>query len=244
MSARGGARGEACPGGHIGPPLRGYRKRSGTNGNWCRTGPCQRGGTGPAPLQGNQSRAVYGGVWSPRPTGASPVVPSSGPMWASAPTGRRGGCRDHLGQRRTAEHLRRDREERVGIGAEIIPKGAINAGQSLSHGCAVPAPFTQGSLALRGTGDADCRVGPAGLLAMTMVFCHSEERADVGIRPFYDGREFGPPRSSAPTENPINHPSQPARSEASAPAAARDGRESTQGPSQKGDRSRDCHGST
>ena len=35
---------------------------------------------------------------------------------------------------------------------------------------------------------------------MTMVFCHSEERADVGIRPFYDGREFGPPRSSAPTE--------------------------------------------
>ena len=44
------------------------------------------------------------------------------------------------------------------------------------------------------------RVGPAGLLAMTMVFCHSEERSDVGIRPFYDGRGFGPPRSSAPAE--------------------------------------------
>ena len=44
------------------------------------------------------------------------------------------------------------------------------------------------------------RVGPLGLLAMTMVFCHSEERSDVGIRPFYDGRGFGPPRSSAPTE--------------------------------------------
>ena len=104
-----------------------------------------------------------------------------------------------------------------------------------------------------GTGDADCRVGPAGLLAMTSVFCHSEERSDVGIRPFYDGRGFGPPylghglrrpnfvpkfgasvRSSAPTESPINHPSQPARSEASAPAAARDGRESTQEPSPKG----------
>ena len=51
-----------------------------------------------------------------------------------------------------------------------------------------------------GTGDTDCRVGPAGLLAMTTVFCHSEERSDVGIRPFYDGRGFGPPRSSAPTE--------------------------------------------
>ena len=95
------------------------------------------------------------------------------------------GIPNHPGQRRTAERLRRGCEERVGIGAEIIPKGAINAGQSLSHGCAVPAPFTQGSLALRGTGDADCRVGPAGLLAMTMVFCHSEERSDVGIRPFY-----------------------------------------------------------
>ena len=95
-----------------------------------------------------------------------------------------------------------------------------------------------------GTGDADCRV--ASLLAMTvLILCHSEEaqRADVGIRPFYDGRGFGPPHerrgerhaeSSCPTESPINHPSQPARNEASAPAAARDGRESTQGPSQKG----------
>ena len=60
------------------------------------------------------------------------------------------------------------------------------------------APFAQGSL---WDGDADCRV--ASLLAMTVLnLCHSEEaqRADVGIRPFYDGRWFGPPRSSAPTE--------------------------------------------
>ena len=84
--------------------------------------------------------------------------------------------------------------EWVGIAAEIIPKGAINAGQSLSQ------PTADSSLYTR--------------------------------EPW--GRGFGPPRSSAPTENPINHPSQPARSEASAPAAARDGRESTQGPSQKG----------
>ena len=69
-----------------------------------------------------------------------------------------------------------------------------------------------------GTGDADCRV--ALLLAMTvLILCHSEEaqRADVGIRPFYDGRGFGPPHerrgerhaeSSCPTESPINHPGQ------------------------------------
>ena len=50
-------------------------------------------------------------------------------------------------------------------------------------------------------------------------------------------------RSSAPTESPINHPSQPARSEAFAPAWARDGRESAQRPSQKGDRRRDRPGS-
>ena len=56
-------------------------------------------------------------------------------------------------------------------------------------------------------------------------------------------RSSGPPRSSAPTESPISHPSQPARSEASAPAAARDGRESAQGPSPKGDRPRDRPGS-
>ena len=131
-------------------------------------------------------------------------------------------------------------EDGVGIGAGIIPKGASNAGQSLRHGCAVTAPFAQGSL---GDGDADCRVGPLDLLAMTTAFCNSEERSDVGIRLFYDGRGFGPPRSSAPTESPINHPSQPARSEASAPAAARDGRESAQRPSQKGDRSRNRPGS-
>ena len=54
-----------------------------------------------------------------------------------------------------------------------------------------------------GTGDADCRV--ASLLAMTvLILCHSEEaqRADVGIRLFYDGRWTGvrAAESSAPTE--------------------------------------------
>ena len=166
-------------------------------------------------------------------------------MWASAPTDRRGSYIDHLGQRRRAERLWRGWEERGGIGAEITPKGASNAGQSLSHGEAVTAPvvpkawppptkrrwrlgrrsrcpkffarmrsqnfdrchsfllassvtggarkrpsFHKGAL---GTGDADCHVGPVGLLAMTTVSCHSEERSDVGIRPFYDGRGFGPP---------------------------------------------------
>ena len=133
------------------------------------------------------------------------------------------------------------------------PKGAINTGQSLSHGLwPCQLPLHKGALETR---DSDRRVGPAGLLAMTMVSCHSEASAhtDRGNPSFYDGRGFGPPylghglrrpnfvpkfgasvRSSAPTESPINHPSQPARSEASAPAAARDGRESAQRPLKRG----------
>ena len=69
------------------------------------------------------------------------------------PYERRKGSINHPGQRRTAERLRCGREKWAEIGAEIIPEGVINAGQSLSHGCAVPAPFTQGSLALQGTGN-------------------------------------------------------------------------------------------
>ena len=48
----------------------------------------QRGGTEPAPYRGSGAGGCVqdGGVWSPRPTGATQVVPSNGPMWASAPT--------------------------------------------------------------------------------------------------------------------------------------------------------------
>ena len=88
---------------------------------------------------------------------------------------------------------------------------------SATGGARKRPPLHKGAL---GTRDADCRV--ASLLAMTvLILRHSEEaqRADVGIRPFYDGRGFGPPylghglrrpnfvpkfgasvRSSAPTE--------------------------------------------
>ena len=73
-------------------------------------------------------------------------------MWASALTGRQGSCIDHPGQRRTAKRMRCGREGWAGIGAEIIPKVPSNAGQSLSHGEAVTAPFAQGSLGNGGCG--------------------------------------------------------------------------------------------
>ena len=77
--------------------------------------------------------------WSPRPTEATLAVHSGRAAESSAPTKDKESPINHPGQRRGWEDW-------VGIGAEIIPKGAISFGQSLSHGCAVPAPFTQGSL--------------------------------------------------------------------------------------------------
>ena len=59
------------------------------------------------------------------------------------------------GQRRTAERLRRGWEERVKIGAEIIPKVFINAGQSLSQPAADSSLYARepmhGALMLRGS---------------------------------------------------------------------------------------------
>ena len=208
-------------------------------------------------------------MWSPRPTEATLAVRSEGPMYLRhgfrrpnfgtkfgasvmgiGPYGEKGkhpqppGPAAHsgafaprsqgMGGNRSRDHPQRGHQ------LQTIPQSRRSRDSSLC----TREPW--------GTGDADCRV--ASLLAMTMDFCHSEEaqRAAVGIRPFYDGRGFGPPHerrgerhaeSSCPTESPINHPSQPARSEASAPAAARDGLESAQRPSQKGDRRRDCRGS-
>ena len=201
---------------HRSAPTR-WGRRSETNGNWRGTMPFPAGRDGARPLQENGSRPAHGGVRSPRPTDASQVVPSNGPPGRRALRMVAESRRDCPGQRRTAERLRRGREGWVEVGAEITPKGAINLGQSLSHGEAVTAPFAQGSL---GTGDADCRVGPLGLLAMTMVSCHSEERSDVGIRSFlrctmgegsgrrgrrplrkiYRSSSNGPMWASAPTE--------------------------------------------
>ena len=78
----GGSRAEAFPGGHIGPPLREAGRCLGTNGNWRGTG-ALRGGAEPAPYRrsGAGRRVQDGGVRSPRPTGATRVMPSNGPMY-------------------------------------------------------------------------------------------------------------------------------------------------------------------
>ena len=167
-----------------------------------------------------------------------------------APTKRKRYPCNHPGQRRTAGRLRRGWEEWAGIAAEIIPEGVSNAGQSLSQpaadsslctreplgrGCGLPrrfAPRNDSPKPLSFRGGPTDRGGNPSFFTMD---------GGSGRRTKDEGN--GTPRSSAPTErreSPINHPSQPARSEAFAPVWARDGRESAQRPSQKGDRLRDC----
>ena len=98
--------------------------------------------------------------WSPRPTGATQVVPSEGPMWASAPTKRRESFINHPGQRRTAERLR----QRVrGNGWELrqrsSPKG-LSTSDNPSVSLRLTAPFAQGSLGDGGCGSPRRPVGP------------------------------------------------------------------------------------
>ena len=126
-------------------------------------------------------------------------------MWASALTGRQGSCIDHPGQRRTAKRMRCGREGWAGIGVGITPKVPSNAGQSLSHGEAVTAPFAQGSLGNGGCGSPrrfaprndspdplSFRGGPTGRRAWGVATANQTPPAFgalvMGIRPFYDGR--------------------------------------------------------
>ena len=134
-----GSRAEVCPGGHIGPPLRGTGAFR-SNGNRCETEPFPSGaGRSPPPTGGPgvarrrgevtppygcntggaKQRADVPRAWLP-PTkfraeiwgvshGHRPLRPAGDEGRAagsSAPTGRRESCRNHPGQRRSAEYLR------------------------------------------------------------------------------------------------------------------------------------------
>ena len=189
----GGSREEGA-GGHIGPPLHGVGsvwEPTGIGAERCLS---RRGGTEPAPYGG--SGGVRGGVWSPRPTGATQVVRSSGPMYLRhgfrrpnfvpkfgapvmgiGPYGETGKSQQTPGP---AAHSGASAARSQGMGGNCgrdHPKRAINLGQSLSRPPGASSLYTREPL---GTGDADRRVGPAGLLAMTMVFCHSEASVHTG----------------------------------------------------------------
>ena len=82
-------------------------------------------------------------------------------------------------------------------GAEIIPKGVINLGQSLSHGCAVPAPFAQGSLRDGGCGLPRRPCGPPRNDNGFLSFRGAERRGNPSFLRWTGVRAA---ESSAPTE--------------------------------------------
>ncbi len=110
-------------------------------GNWCEADLAPAGRDGARPLREQQSRAVYGGAWSPRPTGATLVVRSKRADVGIGPYGEKG---KPTQPPRPAAHSGASAARmggRGGIAAEIILKGAINIEQSLSHGlwpCQLP----------------------------------------------------------------------------------------------------------
>ena len=98
--------------------------------------------------------------WSPRPTEATLVMRSEGPMWSSAPT--KDGkvpstTRASGAQRSVCGAVARDGWKL----RQRSPQKGSSTPDNPSVGLWPTAPFTQGSLALRGTGgwdgDADCR---------------------------------------------------------------------------------------
>ena len=152
---------------HRSAPTRGG-ERSEVNGNWYETTPCPAGRGGARPLQGERSRRVCPGrrgVVTPpygSNTGGAQRRADVPKAWLP-PTKFRteiwGVSHGHRPLRKEEQATSTTRasgaqrsvcasgcEEMGGNCGRDHPQGAINLGQSLSHGGAVPAPFTPGSL--------------------------------------------------------------------------------------------------
>ena len=186
-------------GGHIGSPLREAGSVPEPTGIGAETDLANGAGRSPPPTGGGAGRRVQdGGVMSPRPTGATLVVRSEGPMWSSAPTGRRGkpyqppGPAAHsgafatrsqgMGRNRSRDHPQRGHQPRA------IPQ---------SRPLAVTAPFAQGSLGDGGCGLPRRPCGPPRNDNGFLSFRGAERRGNPS---FLRWTGDGPPRSSAPTE--------------------------------------------
>ena len=212
-----GSRAEVCPGGHIGRPLHGVEGIPNQREIGAKTDLANGAGQSPPPTGATEQGGLRRGVVTP-PYGSATGDAQQRADVGIGPYGEKG--KSHQPPR-PAAHSGAFAVRMGGMGGNRSRDHPQNVQQRRtipqSRPLAVPAPFPQGSLGGRGMRIAVTsapnfgtkfgwrwlrprRVGPAGLLAMTMVFCHSEERSDVGIRPFYDGRGFGPPGSSAPAD--------------------------------------------
>ena len=227
-----GSRKEACPGGHIGPPLRNDWRYSGSTGNRCETEPFQRGGTEPAPYRrveadqrrgevtlpygcnagGAQQRADVPKAWLPPAKfraeiwGVShrhrPLRPAGdGTPGSSCPTD---GCGEPPRLPRSAAHS----------GASAPRSRGMGGSRSRDHPQRGYQPRTipqsrrsrDSSLCTREPRDGGCGlprrpVGPPRNDNGFLSFRGAERRGNPFLFTMYDGRGFGPPRSSAPTED-------------------------------------------
>ena len=226
MSARGRFFAGSITGGHIGPPLRGTGGVRGGVRLGCGFRQPNFGtkfgasvmGIGPYAPRGDEGRHAG----SSCPTGGCGEPPRL--PWVAAHSGASAAQTGGTGGNRGRDHPKSVQQRRT------IPQSRLRR-----------ASFLCTREPLR-TGDADCRV--ASLLAMTTVFCHSEASAhtDRGNPSFlrWTGVRAAVPRAWPPptkfrTEiwgvgqvvGPYGKPNQPpkpaARSEAFAPAGARDG---------------------
>ena len=102
----GGSHEEACPGGHIGPPLRGGGGVPNQRKIGAKTGPFQRGGTEPAPY-----RRITGGAQQRAAEVVGPYGKERKPNQPPKPAGAQRSVRARVG------------EGWAGIGAKAIPKG-------------------------------------------------------------------------------------------------------------------------
>ena len=133
-----GSREAACPGGHIGPPLRdggGVREPTGIG---VKTDLANGAGRSPPPT-GGPGRQAAGmsrerrGVVTPPYGSATGGVQRRADVWASAPTKGEQAASTTRASGAQRSGCGAGAREWVGIAAEIIPKGASNAGQSLSQ---------------------------------------------------------------------------------------------------------------
>ena len=137
----------------------------------------QRGGTEPAPYGSNRAGRSTAGCGHPALRVQHRWCPAKGrcrhrplrKVWEVSSTTRASGA-----QRSVCAAVARKGWKSEQRASPKCPATSDNP-SATAKPCQLP--LHKGAL---GTGDADCRVGPAGLLAMTMDFCHSEASAHTG----------------------------------------------------------------
>ena len=188
---------------------RGRVSRGGVSGRTQRSAPT-RWGRRSEPTRIGAEQGPRGAGRSPPPTGVTQVVRSGGPMWSSALTDRRGGLRNHPGQRRTAGRLRQRMRGMGGNRSRDHPQRGQQPWTIPQSPSVRQLPLHKGAFGDGGCGLPRRPVGPPRNDNRFLSFRGAERRGNPSFFTMDDGRGFGPPRSSAPTDG-CREPPQPLR---------------------------------